>query len=850
MTADGQTAFWSFTPDEALQLLDTGPEGLSSEESDHRLRIHGPNLLRGTKRSGNLGLLLSQFRSPLILILLAAAILSYFLHQTVDALIIVGIIMLSGALGFWQEKRAADAVEKLLAIVQVKTQAMRDGQPREIPLGEVVPGDVAVLKAGDVIPGDCLILKSKDLFVDEASLTGESFPAEKSAGVVSADEPLSRRTNALFMGAHVISGWATALVVLTGRTTELGKVSEKLRVRPLETEFERGVRRFGYLLTEVTLVLVVIVFGISVYLARPIIGSFLFALALAVGLIPELLPAIIGINLAVGATRMARERVIVKQLASIENFGSMNILCADKTGTLTEGDVQLKATLDARGEPSEKVRLYAFLNASYESGFSNPIDEAIRKDGRVDIAGYSKLDEVPYDFVRKRLTVLVSTNGKRLMTTKGAFFNVLDVCDWAESASGGIEEISQLREEIVGRYDRFGKEGLRTLGVAYRDVGSASVITKEQEAGMIFLGFLVFYDPPKQGIAEAIAELKYLGVSLRVISGDNRNVAAEVARQVGIVDPKVLTGSDLNRMSNEALRGRAGEIDVFAEVEPSQKERIVLALRRAGNVVGYLGDGINDASAMHAADVAISVNKAVDVAKEAAAIVLLEKDLSVLASGVREGRTTFANTLKYVFMTTSANFGNMFSMAGAALFLPFLPLLPKQILLNNFLTDFPAMAIASDSVDRDLIDRPRRWDIKFIRDFMITFGIISSVFDFLTFGVLLWVLHADQDQFRTGWFLESVITEVVIVGVIRTGKPFYTSRPGNALIAASLFILAVSIVLPYVPLNRYLSFTPMPGSFIVALAAVTILYVAASEVAKRFFYDRYQLSGYKREPSG
>jgi Mg2+-importing ATPase len=836
-------AFWSVAAEELKRQLGAGPGGLAGVEARRRIKRYGPNHLKPVKRADTLTLLLAQFGSPLIIILLLAAALSFFFRETTDAVIIIAIVLLSGLLGFWQEKRAADAVAKLLAVVRVNVQVLRDGSPREVALEEVVPGDVLLLSAGDIIPADCLILESKDLYVDEAALTGESFPEEKRAGTLLAETPLGARSNALFMGTHVISGSARALAALTGMETEFGRVSERLRGRPAEAEFERGIRRFGYLLTEVTLVMVVAIFGVSALLERPILDSFLFALALAVGLIPELLPAIISINLAAGAVHMARRKVIVKQLASIENFGSMNVLCVDKTGTLTEGVVRLHSALDAAGVEGEKALLYAYLNASFESGFTNPIDEAVRARGGFDISGWKKLDEVPYDFTRKRLSVLVSHDGAGLLVTKGALGNVLEVCSTVETPGGKTADIEGLREGIERRFEDLGRQGFRVLGIAYKDADAARArVGKEDEAGMTFLGFLVFYDPPKAGISQAIADLKELGITLKIITGDNRFVAASVARQVTDEHPALLAGDEIGRMNDDALRRRAGEVDVFAEVEPSQKERIIRALRQAGNVVGYLGDGINDAPALHAADVSLSVNSAVDVAKEAANIVLLEKDLGVLGEGVREGRRTFANTLKYVYMTTSANFGNMFSMAGAALFLPFLPLLPKQILLNNFLTDFPAMAIATDRVDRELVERPRRWDIRFIRDFMIAFGAVSSVFDFLTFGTLILVLRATPEQFRTGWFIESVMTELLIVPVIRTWKPFYRSLPSRALLVATVVVFGVTLALPYYsPLSSLLGLAPLPLSYLALLGAITALYLCASEMTKKFFYRRLGL---------
>jgi P-type Mg2+ transporter len=831
-------AFWSISGTEILQHLGTTKEGLSGDEARQRLARYGSNLLKPQERSDVLTLLLAQFKSPLILILLFATGLSFVLHDPVNALIIITIVLVSGLLGFWQEHSATGAVEKLLAIVQIKAAVFRDGGPHEIPVEEIVPGDIVILNAGDIVPGDCLVDDSKDLFVDEATLTGETYPVEKSVGVLGAETPLGQRTNALWMGTHVISGNAKALVISTGKQTEFGKVSERLKLRPQETDFEHGIRRFGYFLMEVTLVLVMAIFAINVYLARPVLESFLFSLALAVGLTPQLLPAIISINLAHGAKRMAEGKVIVKRLASIENFGSMNVICSDKTGTLTEGSVHLQSALDVDGAPSEKVLLHAYLNAFYETGFTNPIDEAIRTHRQFDLSGYRKADEIPYDFLRKRLSILVAHGDTHLMVTKGALANVLAVCSAAETEGERIVDIAVVRDQIQQHFEKLSSKGFRTLGLAYRNMGSESLINKNHEADMTFLGFLVLFDPPKANIIETIAGLKNLGVALKIITGDNHLVAASVSQQMGLSNTKIFTGFDLHQMSDSALLKHVVDVDVFAEIEPNQKERIILALKKAGNVVGYMGDGINDASALHAADVGISVESAVDVAKEAADIVLLEKDLGVLVQGVREGRTTFANTLKYVFMATSANFGNMFSMAGVSLFLPFLPLLPKQILLTNLMTDFPEMIIATDRVDSEMVDHPRRWDIKAIRKFMITFGLVSSVFDYLTFGALLLILHATQDQFRTGWFLESVISASLIVLVIRSRKPFFKSRPGKYLLMATLLIVVMTLILPFTPLGGIFGFRPLPISFLLLIAIVVVCYIISAELVKTVFYEK------------
>lgn len=830
------SSFWNLGGTDLLNKLESSKTGLTGAEAERRRVLFGANKLSKGKNTGTISLLAAQFKSPIILILFFAIGLSFFLKDTVDAGIILAIVLVSGLLGFFQERGAAHAVEKLLSIVQIRAHVLRDGMSVDIPVELIVPGDIVVLNAGDIVPGDCLILESNDLFVDEAMLTGETFPVEKEVGVLPADTALGKRTNALLMGTHVVSGSATVLVAGTGRSTEFGKVSEHLKLRPLETEFERGIRQFGFFLMEVTLFLVVAIFGINVFLSRPVLDSFLFSLALAVGLTPQLLPAIISINLSHGAKRMAEKKVIIKRPSSIENFGSMNVLCSDKTGTLTLGTVKLNSALDAYGVPSDSVFHHAYLNSFYETGFTNPIDKAILDSRKEDISGYQKVDEIPYDFLRKRLTVVVSKENNRLMVTKGALTNILTVCSSVDTADGKTVDISTESSGIQKQFEILSEKGFRILGVAHKNLEGNSPVRREDEKDMAFSGFLVFFDPPKPGINEAIQKLAGLGVALKVITGDNRLVAAYVSGQIGLSGGKILTGPELNLLSDAALLNTVGSISVFAEIEPNQKERIIIALKKAGNVVGYMGDGINDVSAIHAADVGVSVDSAVDVAKDAADIVLLEKDLAVLADGVLEGRTTFANTIKYVFMATSANFGNMFSMAGISLVLPFLPLLPKQILLTNLMTDFPEMTIATDSVDPEMINYPRRWNIKSIKKFMITFGIVSSVFDFLTFAVLLFVLKAGEIEFRTGWFLESVLSASLIVLVIRSRRSFLKSKPGKYLLGATLSVFAATILFLVSPLAPLFGFTSLRLPYFLLIGVIITLYIFTTEMVKKIFY--------------
>jgi Mg2+-importing ATPase len=789
---------------------------------------------------------IAQFTSPLVLILVFAAIVSTIAGEWTDAAIVIAIVVASAVLSFVQEYTASQAVEKLRAQVTIKATVMRDGTPQLIPAEEIVPGDIVLLSAGSLIPADGVILEARDFFVDQAVLTGETFPVEKKPDPVPVDAILRDRVNTVFMGTSARSGTARVLIVKTGADTAFGQIAERLTLRPPETEFERGIRQFGYLLTRIMTALVLLVFAINVILAKPAIDSLLFAIALAVGIAPELLPAIISINLSRGAQNMAKRGVIVRQLNAIENLGSMDLLCTDKTGTLTEGVVQLNSALDAQGNPSDDVLRWAFLNAAFETGLSNPLDDAILAQPHPDTTGMDKLEEIPYDFIRKRLSVVVDsdpgTEIRPLLITKGALDNVLAICTRVRDGDAVVPFDRQHHMAIEARYAEWSAQGYRVLGVAVRDVPRQAAYTVDaDEQDMIFSGFLLFFDPPKSDARETLATLAQLGIEVKIITGDNRLVARHVAETLGLTADTILPAGDMNKMRDEAFWHVAERTTIFAEVDPNQKERIIQALRKMGHVVGYMGDGINDAPALHAADIGISVEQAVDVAKEAADFVLLRHDLAVLRAGVEEGRRTFANTLKYIFTTTSANFGNMFSMAGASLFLPFLPLLAKQVLLNNFLSDIPAIGLADDNVDKDMVARPHRWNIRFIRDFMIIFGLVSSVFDYSTFALLLLVLRATESQFQTGWFIESLLTELVIALVVRTRRPFYRSQPGTLLWVSTLVVSLITLALPYLPFGEFLGFTPLPVWVMLMLATLTGLYVVAAEIAKKYFYARVSL---------
>jgi len=827
--------YWSWTADQLLEEFGATTDGLTSAAAQQRLAQYGFNTLKTKENIGAVRLFLYQFKSPIILILLVATGISAALGDWIDSIIISLIVLGSAVLSFFQEYSAGHAVEELRAQVQVKVNALRDGKIQSVPAEDIVPGDVVLLSAGSLIPADGVVIEATDFFVNQAVLTGETFPVEKNAEPVTAGASLNERTNIVFMGTNVRSGSAKALIVQTGAQTVFGQIARTLSLRPPETDFEHGIRRFGYLLTELMLVLTIVVFATNVFFKKPALDSLLFSVALAVGLTPQLLPAIINITLSRGSKAMAKEGVIVRHLTSIENFGSMDILCTDKTGTLTVGVVKLDGSVGSDGEHSDNVLRLAYLNAHFQTGLDNPLDEAILSSHEFDTRSVIKVDEIPYDFSRKRLSVVVQEAGTQTLVMKGALNNVLAVCSRAR-VGGSAQPLGEVIAVLQQRYTDWSGQGFRVLGVASKPVEAQARYTQADERDMTFEGFLLFFDPPKPDVRQTIADLNKLGVQLKIITGDNKLVALHTAEAAGLEVTGVLTGAELNALSDESLWQVVEATNLFCEVDPNQKERLILALKKRDHVVGYMGDGINDASALHAADVGISVDTAVDVAKEAADFVLLEHSLSVLRRGIELGRSTFANTLKYVFITTSANFGNMFSMAGASLFMPFLPLLPKQILLINFLTDFPAMTIAGDAVDRELVDLPRRWDIRFIRDFMVTFGLISSFFDYLTFGVLLLVLHTGQVEFRSGWFVLSIITELLILLVMRTQKPFFKSIPSRALLMATLAVILVTLVIPYSPLNNLLGLTPIPFTTLLILLGIAALYITTSELAKSWFY--------------
>lgn len=835
-------SYWSRPIESLLEDLSTGIGGLSSDDAAQRLAQTGPNGISPQASTTALGTFARQFRNPLVLILIFAAGVSTAVGDGNEAMIIAVIVLVSCVLSFTQEYGASKAMDGLRKQISTRATVVRDGTETSLPAEDIVPGDIVRLSAGDLVPADGVILGARDFNVSEAALTGETFPIIKSPGVSSADAPLARRSNVVFTGTSVRSGTATIVAVATGSRTEFAGIADALARRVPETDFSKGIRRFGALMTQIMLAIVIVVFAANLFLDRPLIDSLLFSLALAVGLTPELLPATISVTLSRGAQAMATNGVIVRRLEAIENLGSMDILCTDKTGTLTEGVIRLDGCLDTNGNPSADTALWARLNATLQNGLRNPLDEAIASaPGGTDLARWTKVDEIPYDFIRKRLTVIVRRDDASetdLMICKGAVSNVMSACATVLAGDRSALFDADHRQRLEDRFRDWSAQGYRVLGLSIRHIDRRTVYDRDDEAQMVFVGFLLFLDPPKAGIVEALASLGKRGVAVKMITGDNRYVARHLAMTVGLKSEHMVTGEELNGMTRTALFGRAPKTDLFVEIDPNQKERIIAALRSHGHVVGYMGDGINDAPALHEADIGVSVDTAVDVAREAADMILLKRDLSVLLRGIDDGRRTFANTLKYVSITTSANFGNMISMACASLFLPFLPLLAKQILLNNLLSSVPSLAIASDNVDPEQIETPRRWDIGAVRRFMISFGLVSSGFDFLTFGFLLLIVHVTVDAFRTAWFLESLITQLAIVLVVRTHFPFWKSRPSPLLSAITLGIAILAVAIPYLPHANWFGFVPLSLPVILGLIAITAAYLLVSEATKRWFFTR------------
>ncbi len=825
-----------------FEQLESSEQGLTDSEASKRLDRYGPNDTTGLKHTSPVVQFLRLFLNPLIAILLVACVVSAILGDLADASIILVIILLSNILNFVQTSRSQHVVEKLRADVAPTASVLRDRVWHELPRREVVPGDIVRLTAGDLVPADARLIQATDLHIQQAALTGESLPTEKSADDGDATENFADAHNYVFLGTSVVSGIGTALITATGRHTVFGDIAVRLASHAPETEFERGLRGFSALMMKTLFFLVLFIVLVGVIGHHQFFETVLFALALAVGLTPEFLPMITTVTLGQGALRMAKQKVIVKHLESIQNFGSIDMLCSDKTGTLTSGEMKLAESLDLSEQESARVRLFGYINSTYQTGIKSPLDEAILQHGTLDVRGYSKIGEIPFDFERRCLSVIVRHEEACLLITKGAPERILACCTAYES-NGECKPLDGVSGEVlkkyVNRYRDLSSQGYRVLAVAYRLLSPQEVYRKTDEQNLVLLGFLTFADPPKADVAQVLQALKNDGVHVKIVTGDNELVTRHVCELVGLESSRIVLGRELEQMTDPALAQVVEEVNVFARVSPAQKNRIILALKSRKHVVGYIGDGINDAPSLHAADVGISVSTGVDVAKDAADIILLEQSLQVLHQGILEGRKAFGNVIKYLLMGTSSNFGNMFSMAGAYVFLPFLPMLPSQILLNTFLYNLSQVTIPTDNVDASYSRKPQHWDIKLIRNFMIFIGPVSSIFDFLTFFVMLLVFKANAVLFHTGWFVELLATQTLVLFSIRTAGNPLRSRPSRPLTITTLLIVALGILLPYTPLAGPLGFAPLPLLYYLFLAGVMVSYLLLVELVKRRLMRRY-----------
>jgi Mg2+-importing ATPase len=833
--------FQALPENELFSILDTAAQGLSSEQASAHRERYGPNdIIRLRKRPIVLQFL-DHFRNLLIIILLIAAVVSFFVGEITDAAIIVLIIVVSVSLDFYQEYKADNAAELLRQKIITRATVYRDGKKQDIPIFDLVPGDLIYLSAGDIVPADARVISARDFFLNQSVLTGEPYPVEKKSKVVDPKTPVTEADNYIFLGTSVVSGTAHAIIVKTGLSTEFGRIAKTLVARPPETEFERGLKQFSFLMTKIVFFLVIFVFFINALVRHGILESLLFSVALAVGLTPELLPMILSLNLSKGSIAMSQKGAIVKHPAAIQNFGSMDILCTDKTGTLTENKIAVIRHLDTYGNDSEKVLLYSYINSSFQTGLKSPLDDAILAYRVIDLSQCQKVDEIPFDFIRKRLSIAVAQETEHILITKGAPEEILGISSSLDQ-DGTVRGLTdEDKDRITRLYLALSADGFRTLAVCYRHLpAEQTVFSIDDEQEMIFLGFISFIDPPKESVLESLQMLAQSGIELKILTGDNDLVTKKTCDLIGLEVSGMLSGGEIQQMDGETLSRVVEDVTIFYRMTPVQKNRVITALRRNGHVVGFLGDGINDAPSIREADVGISVENAVDIAKESADIILLHRDLRILNEGVREGRKTFGNTMKYILMGTSSNFGNMFSVAGASLFLPFLPMLPVQILLNNLLYDVSQSTIPTDNVDDSYIRTPRKWDMQFIQRFIMVFGPISSIFDFLTFFILLFIFGAGASLFQTAWFIESIFTQTLVIFVIRTRTiPFYTSRPSMLLMASTLLMIVIAGILPFTIIGSFFGFVHPPIPFFAALAVLAGGYLVMVELAKQRFYRKY-----------
>jgi len=841
-TQEFESDYISLPIEAVFDKLNTSSKGLSDEEAKKRLGEYGYNEPAKKKKRTILSQILSKFLNPLVIVLLIIATFSIFFGEKISALLVSLMAIMSVFLSFIQEYRAGKEAEKLSEMVHATSTVLRNERSKEVKIREIVPGDVVDLFAGDMIPADLRIISCKDLFINQSSLTGESFPIEKFAGQIQTKtNGPSELTNIAFMGSSVVSGTALGVVIKTGINTQFGEISRKLATMRIETSFDKGIHKFTWLMIRAMLLMVLFIFSINALRRGDFIQSLLFSLGVAVGLTPEMLPMLVAINLSKGAIAMSKKQVIVKRLNSIQNFGAMDVLCTDKTGTLTLDKIVLEKHCDVVRKENEDVLRYAYVNSFYQTGLKNLLDRAILKHERLLVKQFNKIDEIPFDFSRKIMSVVVQANGKHRIISKGAPEEIFKRCTHYELDGEIFEMEGLILADLKEEYDNLSSDGFRVLAIAYKDMdGSRQMYSKEDENNLILKGYIAFLDPPKPTVKTTIATLNKLGIDFKVLTGDNELVTRKICSEVGLDVKGLAIGEQVDKLNDMQLQELVKTTTVFARLSPLQKERIIHALHKNGHIVGYLGDGINDAPALKASDVGISVNNAVDIAKESADIILLKKSLMVLKDGVNEGRKTFGNIVKYIKMGSSSNFGNMLSMTGGSMFLPFLPMLPIQILLNNFLYDVSQIAIPTDEVDKEYLRKPQPWDVKYIRRFMVIIGSISSIFDFVTYGVMLFIFHASAPLFHTGWFIESLCTQTLVIYVIRTSKlPFIESRPSKFLLFTSIFIVATGIIIPFSPLAKPFGFVPPPPAYFLALFLMVITYLVLVQIVKQWFIKKY-----------
>lgn len=824
---------------EVLEELKSQKTGLSSHEVQKRLAQYGKNTITEKKEVGIVLEFLSHFANPLIIVLLCAAAISAYFGEMKNFVVIVVMTLASVILDFFEEHNANDAAKKLQEKVSISATVIRDNKKQEIKSSEICVGDIIFLSSGDLIPADARIIESTDLFVNQSTLTGESYPQEKTAAAET-KETKNENRNILFLGTNVVSGTALAVVFQTGANTEFGKISKSVLQKEEKSEFELGITKFGFLITKIIIILVIIIFFGNALMQRDILQSFIFAIAIAVGVTPELLPVIMSITMARGSQKMAKSGVIVKKLSSIPNFGSMDILCTDKTGTLTEDKIELVSYTDIYGSEDEEVFLDTYLTSFHQTGVKNPLDKAVLCYKKANIKEYKKVREIPFDFTRKMMSVCVKGKEGEIVITKGAPESVFEHCTHYQKRNKLVPFNTQIKNQANTYYNELSKEGYRVLAVAKKYIHSKK--DHENEGNLTLLGFVAFLDPAKQDVEKVLQSLASHGVEVKVITGDNELVTQKICKDINLTIKGILLGHDIENLSDEKLGIQAEKTTIFARFSPEQKNRVIIALRKKGHVVGYMGDGINDAPSLKSADVGISVDHAVDVAKEAADIILTEKHLKPIIAGIIEGRKSFGNTMKYLMMGLSSNFGNMFSVLAAVFYLPFLPMIPIQILLNNFIYDFSQVTIPSDNVDNDWIRTPHKWNFDSVKKMMYIFGPISSFFDILTFIILFSVFHLTGSAFQTGWFLESLATQTLVIHVIRTKHlPFIQSRASKYLLGTTFFAVTLGWIIPYTQLGKIFHFSPLPLPIVLTIVGIVLTYLCVVEIIKRIYYKKYQI---------